>query len=239
MRTTKSKVYDWPTRLFHWSFAGLFVGTFLIAKTIDDESPAFSYHMLLGLTLSGTVVLRILWGLIGSKYARFSSFALMPSELFHYFKSLLFGHTARRLGHNPASSWAALIMMTLAIGLGVTGYLMTSGGDKEAIEEIHELFANAFLVTAISHVAGVLLHTIRHRDGIALSMIHGGKTPIEGESPITHSHAGAGLIYIAIVGVFALHLTKNYDPGTKRLNLFGSTLQLGESDNGEHSKSDD
>lgn len=237
MKTTKVKVYDLPTRLFHWSFAGLFLGAFWIAKTIDEESPAYAFHMLLGLVLVATVLLRGIWGTFGSKYARFSSFALKPAECFGYFRALLLGRTERRLGHNPASSWAAVIMMGLALGLGVTGILMATGGDKEVIEEIHELFANAFLVVVIAHVAGVLLHMFRHRDGIGLSMIHGGKTAIDGESGIARSHAGAGLLYVAILAVFALHISKNYDATTQSLILFGNTLRLGESETGEHSKS--
>jgi cytochrome b len=238
MKATKVRVYDWPTRLFHWSFAGLFVSAFFIAKTIDDESPTYSYHMLLGLLLAATAFLRIIWGVIGSKYARFSSFALRPSELLGYFRDLLLGRGERRLGHNPASSWAALVMLSLALGLGITGFLMTTGGDKEVLEEIHELFANAFLVVVIAHVAGVLLHMIRYRDGIGFSMVHGKKSPVDREPGIARSHTGAGLIYVAIMAVFALHLSKNYDAGSQSLNLFGNKLQLGESGE-EHEDGDD
>ncbi len=233
MTATKIRVYDWPTRLFHWSFAGLFLSAFLIAKWIDDDSPTFAYHMLLGILLSSTVLLRGIWGLTGTRYARFASFALKPSDLFSYFKSLLTGRTERRLGHNPASSWAALLMMGLALGLGTTGYLMTTGGDKELIEEFHELVANAFIVVVIGHVAGVLLHMIRHRDGIGLSMIHGNKHPVSGESPITRTHPGVGFLYLLILAGFALHLVRNYDATAQSLNLFGTTLQLGEGNEGE------
>ena len=228
MKTEKTKVYDWPTRLFHWSFAGLFVGAFLIAKTVDDEAAAYPYHMLLGLVLALTVVLRIIWGFIGTKYARFSSFALRPTQLLQYFRALLLGRTERKLGHNPASSWAALVMMALALGLAVTGYLMTTGDNKELLEEVHELFANAFLVVAIAHVAGVLLHMIRHRDGIAMSMIHGAKTPISGETGIARSRVRAGFVFIGILVLFALNLSSDYDADKRSLKLFGSTLQLGE-----------
>ena len=63
----KTKVYDLPTRLFHWLFAGLFLSAFLIAKVIDDDSPSYSYHMLLGVILGMIVFLRIIWGFVGSK----------------------------------------------------------------------------------------------------------------------------------------------------------------------------
>ena len=75
----KQLIYDLPTRIFHWGFAGLFVFVIFIAKTVDDENPVFSYHMLAGLMLGGLVTLRIIWGFFGTKYARFSSFALHPA----------------------------------------------------------------------------------------------------------------------------------------------------------------
>lgn len=235
----KTKVYDLPTRLFHWLFAGLFLSALLIAKVIDDDSPSYSYHMLLGLILGMVVFLRIIWGFIGSKYARFSSFALKPNHLIQYFKQLISGKTARTLGHNPASSWAALIMMALAIGLGLTGYLMTSGVNKEVFEDIHELLANTFTIVAIAHVAGIILHSVRHKDWIALSMISGKKQTIEGQHGIERSHRGVALLFLILIGVFVFHLTRNYDAQSQKLHLFGSALQLGESENHDRAKVED
>ncbi len=157
-------VYDLPTRIFHWLFAGLFVTAFLIAKTVDDESPTFSYHMLAGLLLGFTVLLRILWGVVGTKYSKFSSFALHPKSLVAYFSGILSGDKRRWAGHNPASSWATIAMLCFALGLGLTGYLMASG-QKETFEDFHELLANGFLVTVLMHIAGVVLHALRRRDG--------------------------------------------------------------------------
>ncbi|MBK8205032.1 MAG: cytochrome b/b6 domain-containing protein [Bdellovibrionales bacterium] len=117
-------------------FAGLFVTAFLIAKTVDDESLVFSYHMLAGLILGFTVLLRILWGVVGTKHSKFSSFALHPKSLVAYFSGILSGDKRRWFGHNPASSWATIAMFCFALGLGLTGYLMASG-QKETFEHIH------------------------------------------------------------------------------------------------------
>lgn len=232
MRNTR--VYDWPTRIFHWLFAATFAGAFFIGKTFDDDSPNFPYHMLLGMTLVAGVVFRIIWGFTGSRYARFGSFILKPSAALTYFKHVLSGKGPRFPGHNPASSWAALVMMALGLGLGATGYLMTSGGNKELFEELHELLGNLLLVTAIVHIAGVSLHTLVHRELIGLSMVHGRKKSVEGQHGIARSHWVAGLMFLALVGGFALHLVKSYDPTHRTLNLFGTTLNLGESGEHEH-----
>jgi cytochrome b len=194
--------------------------------------------MLLGLVLALVVCLRIVWGFVGSRYARFSSFTLKPRALFQYFGELITGKAARTLGHNPASSWAAIIMMALSLGLALTGYLMTAG-NKETFEDAHELLANTFLIVAITHVAGVILHSLRHKDRIGLSMVNGKKHVVEGQPGIDRSYRGVALLFLAIVGAFVFHLGRNYDASTQTLHLFGKTLQLGESEGqGDHKSSE-
>lgn len=230
-------VYDLPTRVFHWLFAVFFLTSFIIVKTVDDESPNYVFHMLSGLMLSFAVILRIIWGVLGTQHARFTGFVLNPLELVNYFKGLLTGDKRRWSGHNPASSWAAIIMMLLALGLGLTGYLMTSGGDKESFEDIHELFANSFIIVVVLHVAGIILHTLRHKEAIALSMVDG-KKELKEESVnsdgIKSTSSSVGILFLGLITAFALYLAKNYDSQTRSLNLFGTTLQLGESETGTH-----
>lgn len=238
----KVRVYDLPTRVFHILFAGLFIGAYFIVQVYDDESALYPYHMLLGIALVATVALRVIWGVIGSRYARFTSLSLGPKALLGYFRDIVTGKLTRSMGHNPASSWAAIVMMILAVGLGVTGYMMTQSGSGEVFEEVHELMANTFIVVVIAHVAGVILHTLRHRDGIGMSMIHGKKNPVGGAPGISHPHTIAGLTFLGVIGVFVFHLNKNYDPATQSLALFGSTYQLGESENegsGDERKNND
>jgi len=225
-----SLVYDWPTRLFHWLFAGLFLFSFIIAKTVDDESIVFTYHMLAGLLLGGIVLWRIIWGFIGSKYARFSEFRLNPWELKNYFLGVLSNSKKRWAGHNPVSSWAALVMLAFVLGLAMTGYLMTTGR-KETYEELHEFLANGFVIVAVLHVAGVALHSVRHQDAIALSMVDGKKVNFEDMQPIASPRPFASLLLVALVLSASLFLFKKFDPENGTLQIFGQTLQLGESEN--------
>lgn len=223
----KTKVYDLPTRLFHWLFASLFIGAFAIAKLVDDDSPWFSQHMIFGLILFVVTSLRVIWGVVGSRYARFSSYPLHPLQLLKYFRDILSSKGSQYYGHNPASAWSALAMMLLALGLGATGYLMATG-QKETFEDIHELFANGFAFVVVAHVAGVVLHSLRHRDGIALSMIHGKKVHTEDALPITSSHRWVAIGMAGIVGVFAFQLYSNYDAARATTSVFGLSLQIGE-----------
>lgn len=229
-------VYDLPTRIFHWLFAGLFVTAFIIAKAIDDDSALYAYHMLSGIVLSSLVLMRVVWGFIGTRHARFQHFALKPVELIQYLKSIVSGEKKKWSGHNPASSWAALIMMFFALGLGLTGYLMTSGGEKEVYEDLHELFANAFLLTAIMHIAGVILHSIRYQDKIAFSMLDGRKQDVEATEVISSTQSFAGIILAVLIATFSVTLINNFNPQNQSLRLFGATLQLGEGEENEGGK---
>lgn len=233
------RVYDLPTRLFHWLFAGLFIAAFFIVKTFDDDSAIYPLHMMLGITMGLAASLRILWGLFGSKHARFSSFALKPSELITYLKNAVTSKTKIYLGHNPASSWVSIAMIVLSLGLATTGILMAQKINKELFEEVHELFANAFFILAIAHVAGIILHTIRHKQLIGLSMLHGKKQIQDNEEGLQSNHSFVALIFIIIIGLFALNLNKNYDQSKRSLNLFGLDLQLGKIEQQKHSDNDD
>lgn len=227
------RVYDIPTRIFHWAFAFFFVFAFFIGKTVDDESLTFSYHMMAGIMLSGMVILRLIWGFVGSRYARFQSFPLHPKELIQYFQDIFKGSSRRFTGHNPASSWAGLAMLFLALGLGLTGYLMVNGY-KESLEDVHEVLSTLFVLVAIAHVVGIIFHTLRHKDPIGLSMIHGSKQVDQvTEQGISNSHPFIGILFVIILGYLAFSISKGFNPQTRVLSLFGQTLQLGENENSE------
>lgn len=227
---SRSLVYDLPTRIFHWLFAGLFVTAFVIAKTIDDESVTFSYHMIAGMTLSFLVFLRIIWGIIGTKHAKFSGFALNPSDLIGYASGFFSGSKRRWAGHNPASSWAAVIMMALALCMGITGYRMATGPENHDIKEIHEVLATLFLIVALTHVAGIIVHTVRHKELIGLSMVDGKKDNLGSGQTIGDPKNIVGLIGLALVLAWATTLLVKFDPSTRSLTLFGNHLQLGENE---------
>ena len=133
MNTLRSLVYDAPTRLFHWLFAALFVAAYGIAN-FAEHSSAFPLHMLAGMLVVVLVVLRLIWGLVGTRHARFGSFALGPRALVEYIRAAFSGGGSTWVGHNPASSWSALVMMALALrvarGLRI-GLLGRTGGRPE------------------------------------------------------------------------------------------------------------
>lgn len=227
-------VYDLPTRLFHWLFAGFFITAFAISNLVDDDSARFSLHMLAGLGMVFVVLLRLAWSVLGTRHARLGDLNLNPVHLLAYLKGMVTGGSARRLGHNPASSWAAVAMIGLALGLGTTGWLMATGGENDAIKEVHELMANAFLVVVLLHVAGVAAHVLRHRDGLQATMVTGRKRAIAGDDAPVRSLPLAGAAFVVLTGLFMGYLVQQYDGRTRTLDLFGSTLQLGENESEDH-----
>ncbi len=229
-----ARVYDLPTRIFHWLFAASFLTAFAIANTVDDDSVVFSYHMIAGLVMCFVILWRIIWGVIGSRYARFSDFSLKPDELIGYLKGVFSGNTRRWAGHNPASSWAAVLMMVLGVGLGVTGYLMASGRGGESLEDIHELLANAFIITVLAHIAGIIIHTLKYNAAIGKSMVTGEKQDLPAGTTPVASHTVTGVILLVLTVWAGTYLVQHFDSHTRALTLFGSQLHLGEFEDESH-----
>ena len=229
------RVYDLPTRLFHWLFAGFFITAFAISNLVDDESARFSLHMLAGLGMLFVLLLRLAWSFVGTRHARLADLSLSPKALIGYLKGM-FSTSQRWIGHNPASSWAAVAMAGLALGLGVTGISMALGGESDALEEVHELLANAFLAVVLLHLAGVAVHVLRYRDHLPAAMVTGNKRGLAADVQPVRAAPVAGLAFVALTGLFSAYLLQHYDAQARTLALFGSTLQLGEN---EHAKTQD
>lgn len=223
----KGLVYDFPTRLFHWCFSGLFISAFFIAKIIDSDSVVFIFHMLLGINLGFLVFLRFFWGLFGTQHARWSDLDLHPRNLASYLKGVVKGDSKKWAGHNPASSWAALLMIFFAVGLVTTGLLMTGGGYKEDLEDIHDVLATSFAIVAFFHISGIVIHTLRFKDGIGFSMVHGKKEGVLADETLSSSRPFSGLIFLALALSFAAWIFWRVDLQEGILNLWGLELNLG------------
>jgi cytochrome b len=228
------RVYDLPTRVFHWCLAALFVGAYAIANLVDEESSRFAWHMLAGLTLAVAVLLRLLWGLIGTRHARWSDLSLAPRQLAAYLKGVVAGGGRRWVGHNPASSWVAVSMMALALALAATGTAMALGVAPEWVEEAHELLANGFLALVLLHLAGLAVHALRHRDALPLSMLSGRKRDLPEGTRDVPLRGVAALLVLAVLAGTGGQLLRQYDPAAGTLDLFGARLALGE--NGHESR---
>lgn len=226
-------VWDVPVRLFHWLLAFAFGGAFLLATAVDDEGALFPVHAIAGLTAAFLIVLRVVWGIIGTRHARFSSFALHPAQLGRYaIESFSAGPEVRYAGHNPATSYFAVAMFIAIVGLGVTGVWLGRG--SEATEEIHEILAWSAAALVVLHVAGIAWHTVRHRENIAASMITGRKIGQPAAAIASHRF-GSAILLLLLTGAWSASMVRHYDTATRmlRLPIIGTSLTIGEAEGQE------
>lgn len=183
--TNQIRVWDPLVRIFHW----LLAGSFFIAYLTEDDW--LDFHIYVGYTIAGLIAFRLLWGLIGTRHARFSDFVRPPREVVAYLKDMATFHPKRYIGHNPAGG-AMVMALLLSLVLAVLTGLLVYGAEEMAgplaglfthapkflgdvFEELHEFFANLTLFLVVFHVAGVVLAGLQHGENLVRSMFNGKK----------------------------------------------------------------
>ena len=223
-------IWDLPTREFHGVFAAGFAIAAYIALVIGDDGPLFPYHAIIGLVLTLMLVLRLVWGIFGSRYARFGSFAFSPKTVARYLIETVTGAGKRYIGRNPGSAYATFAMFLIMLGIAITGVMLGRG--NEGVEDLHETLVYSMIVVAGIHVLGLTWHTIRHRENIAASMVHGRQSGPE-SAGISTSHAFAAAVFVLIGAAWTTMLVARYDAttGSTTIPVLGA-LQLGEAEEG-------
>jgi len=158
-------------RLFHW----LLVPLFAIAWVTADEWDRA--HEIAGYAIAALVGLRVVWGLIGTRHARFSDFLFPPSAIIGYVRDSLRLRAKRHLGHNPAGGvmvMALLLALSATAGTGVMSTMDMFWG-REWVEDLHEAGAYSTLGLVFLHVAGILFSSFQHRENLVRSMFTGRK----------------------------------------------------------------
>lgn len=192
------RVWDPLVRLVHWSL----VLAFAIAWLTGDESEA--WHIWAGYAAAGLIALRLVWGLIGPRYARFSQFLRGPGAVMGYLRDMTRGREARYIGHNPAGAVMVIALLGTLCATAFTGWLLVEPArlaylpalpqvvapayadddddgdmgrarDADAVEDVHEVLANLMLVLVALHIAGVILASRRHHENLPRAMITGRK----------------------------------------------------------------
>ena len=187
MRTpVQDQVYVWDpfVRLFHWS---LVVG-FTVAYLTEDDMLAV--HVWAGYAVGLLIVARIVWGLVGSRHARFSDFVYNPSTTVGYLRDLLLVRAKRYIGHSPGGGAMVVLLLLFLTATVATGIVVYGGEHQagplagmfsketgEAVEGAHEVLANITLALVIAHIAAVILASFAHHENLVRAMITGYKRP--------------------------------------------------------------
>jgi len=179
------KVWDPLVRVFHW----VLVAAFFIAYFTEED--LLTPHVWAGYTVSALLLFRLVWGVIGTRHARFSDFTFRPATVLAFVKDTVALRAKRYLGHNPAGGAMIIAMLVSLVittvtgmavygadaGAGPLGAWMVGVGEQgeEILEELHEFFANLTLIMVAVHVAGVIVESLIHRENLARAMVTGYK----------------------------------------------------------------
>lgn len=176
------RVWSLATRVFHWGLAAAYLVAWLTAEEIE------SVHFVAGYTVAILVAWRLVWGLVGPRNERFSTFVRGPRAVMGYLKGLMRGSATYYVRHNPAGAAMIVALLISLAGLTFTGVTLAAIEgegplvgtfmaqlDEDPVEEIHEFFANFTLFLVLVHVAGVAVSSMVHRENLAVAMITGKK----------------------------------------------------------------
>lgn len=169
--TGRIQVWDIFVRLFHWSLVILFVAN---AFFTDPEK---INHIWVGYTIAGLVALRVIWGFIGTRHARFSDFLPSPVGAFRQLGDMLSGRRTAHAGHSPLGALMIYNLLLTIAGISITGYMMTTLTyfGEEWLEEAHELLVTWAEISIVAHIAAVFFESVRLRVNLIKSMVLGYK----------------------------------------------------------------
>lgn len=180
------RVWDAPTRLFHWLIVFFFAVSWWSAENHEME-----WHFWSGSIMLGLIVFRLIWGVIGSSTSRFSSFVRSPGHVFAYIRSD--GSAGRAAGHNPLGGYsviAMLVLLVIQVGTGLvssdtdglySGPLnhLVSYETAELTTQIHEISFNILLALIGLHILAILFYTVVRKHGLLRAMITGADAGID------------------------------------------------------------
>jgi len=192
--TKNIPVWDITVRIFHWAL----LAAFSIAYITEDDFETL--HIYAGYAVLGLISFRLIWGVIGTKYARFTNFVCRISTIKLYLKSILSGHPKHYLGHNPAGGLMIIVMLISLFTISYSGLetyaaegkgplanvelsIVSSAyadddhhlGKSDFWEDIHEFLANFTLFLIFIHVAGVAVSSLIHDENLVRAMVSGKK----------------------------------------------------------------
>ena len=165
------EIWDPFVRVFHWSLAGLFAANALI---VEDDS---GIHEWIGYAVAALVVLRILWGLVGPRHARFATFAPRASAVTRQITDIATRRRRAHLGHTPLGAVMIFNLILTLLAISASGYMMTWDAfwGIEWVEELHEALVTWAEISILVHIAAVLFESGRTGINLPRAMITGTK----------------------------------------------------------------
>lgn len=207
----KLKVWDLPTRVFHWMLVLLFLSSWW-----SSEMDWLWIHQVSGYTMLALLLFRIYWGLAGSGTSRFSSLLSSPRVVLAYVDGLFERSGRDYVGHNPLGGWSVILILVLLLTQCVLGLLAIpvnglDGGPlsqyltfeaSRNMTELHERLFNVLALLAVLHVGAIIFYAAVKRQNLVLPMVTGYKTFVTGQaSPVRMARTSRAVAAITVCGV--------------------------------------
>lgn len=206
MSKQRIRLWDLPTRLFHWLLAGLVVASFVSGKIGGN---AMDWHGKFGLTILGLLAFRLVWGFAGSTYARFVSFLPTPAKVLAYLRGQW-----RGVGHNPLGAFSVfglLLLLAFQVGTGLFGnddiafrgplYELISKDLSDRLTGLHKLSVNVLIALVTLHIVAIAFYVRVKKDDLIRPMLTGWKDVAPGEGA---SASGGGALPLAVALLVAV-----------------------------------
>ncbi|WP_371195879.1 cytochrome b/b6 domain-containing protein [Glaciecola sp. SC05] len=210
------KVWDVPTRLFHWGLVTVFIFQFVTGDILDD---AMQLHFYGGYVALGLLLFRIIWGVVGSYHARFTNFIYSPVTAIKYLQGKT--DTQTYLGHNPLGGYSVLAILAVMLSQAISGLFMTDdifldgpyhGALGAAIDDLMNfIHHNAFLMMwglIALHLCAIVFYTFKKQQRLVPAMIHGNK-PAGSESPPDVQTPWIRFLVCALITAVTIYLLVN------------------------------
>ena len=209
---TRIRVWDIPTRIFHWTLAALVLFSFTTGKVGGGW---MEWHLRSGYAILALLVFRLAWGFAGSHTARFSSFVRGPRTAIEYARATLGGRPPLTEGHNPMGGWMVMFMLAVLVLQAATGLfaddeIATQGPLAAKVSDalvsrmttIHKYNEWVIAAAVVLHLVAVATYQWRFKVDLIVPMVHGWKAVPAGLRPAEPRQA-SGLLAIVLAGIAA------------------------------------
>jgi cytochrome b len=203
----KTRVWDLPTRIFHWALAFCVFSLLITGFTGGD---AMQWHYRFGYSVLTLLLFRLVWGIVGGKWSRFASFVYAPYSIIRYFKRQ--GDPLHSVGHNPLGAFSVFAMLGLLLAQVSTGLISddeisAAGPLTKFVSNETVSLASSYHVTIgkllvivliITHIAAIVFYLYKKRENLIKPMLHGDKL-LPANTPASVDTAGTRGLALAIL----------------------------------------
>lgn len=208
--TVAVRIWDLPTRLFHWTLAVLVVA---LVVTGSVGGLWMEWHLRAGMAVLALLLFRLTWGLIGGHWSRFANFLYSPSRILRYLRKD--GHALDEAGHSPAgalSVWAMLLVLTVQGVIGLFAYddiafsgplaHLVSNDTVSTLTGLHKLAKPLIIALVLLHVGAIVFYRVVRKRNLVGPMLLGDK-PLPQGTPASRDSAATRLLALLLFAACA------------------------------------